>query len=51
MAGKNLQMFKVLGPIVQCRRIKIRPIGPHQGMDLGIELDLMKERHIPQGTV
>jgi hypothetical protein len=44
LACQSLHPFEVLGPIVQCRRVKICTIGPHQRMDLQIELGLAEER-------
>src|SRR5205823_10356149 len=51
LACQGLHPFEVLGPIVQCRRIKVCAIGPHQRLDLRIELDLVEERGIPEGAV
>jgi hypothetical protein len=43
LACQGLHPFEVLRPIVQCRRVKICAIRPHQRMDLRIKLDLLEE--------
>ena len=38
-----LHALSILRPIVKCRRVKIRPVRPNQGMNLWINLHLIEK--------
>ena len=42
---------ELIGPVVQCRRIEVRAVRPHQSVDLGIYTDLLEQFPIAQWAV
>ena len=51
MLGKLSQSLFMLGPVVQCSRIEVRPVGPDQRFDLGINSNLVEQFRTAQGAV
>lgn len=40
--GALRQCIRVFGPVAQGRGIEVRAVGPHQSVNLGIDLDCVK---------
>ena len=46
-----MERSRMLGPIVECRRIEVGSIRPNNSMDLRVESDLGKDKRIAEGTI
>jgi hypothetical protein len=50
-AGHTLHLFSILRPVMQCFRIKVRPIGPDQRVHFRVYLNLIEHALVLQRCI